>query len=149
LPWAIALGAAFGASGWTMPTPVDTLLRMLGDAATPVSLFAIGAVLYVSGQHATTRTPLSQYLPVAAVKLLVHPLLIFSLCMAALQAAWIHAAQATALTLAAALPSASSVSMLAERYRADNGRVARIIMSATVLSFLSVSVLAGLIQDAF
>ena len=31
--------------------------------------------------------------------------------------------------LAAALPSASNVSLLAERYGADNGRVARIIMS--------------------
>ncbi len=41
------------------------------------------------------------------------------------------------VTLAAALPSASNVSMLAERYGADNGRVARIIMSSTVLAFVS------------
>ena len=32
------------------------------------------------------------------------------------------------LTLTAALPSASNVSLLAERYGADNGRIARIIM---------------------
>jgi malonate transporter and related proteins len=46
------------------------------------------------------------------------------------------------LTLAAALPSASNVSLLAERYGADNGRVARIIMSSTVLAFVSFSALA-------
>jgi predicted permease len=48
------------------------------------------------------------------------------------------------LTLAAALPSASNVSLLAERYGADNGRVARIIMSSTVLAFGSFSLLAWL-----
>ena len=46
------------------------------------------------------------------------------------------------LTLAAALPSASSVSLLAERYRADNGRIARIIVASTALSFVSFSLLA-------
>jgi malonate transporter and related proteins len=46
------------------------------------------------------------------------------------------------LTLAAALPSASSVSLLAERYGADNGRVARIIMASTALSFVTFSGLA-------
>ena len=37
--------------------------------------------------------------------------------------------QVTVLTLAAALPSASNVSLLAERYGADNGRIARIILA--------------------
>ena len=40
-------------------------------------------------------------------------------------------------TTVAALPSASNVSLLAERYQADNGRIARIIMTSTVLSFAS------------
>ncbi len=44
--------------------------------------------------------------------------------------------------LVAALPSASNVSLLAERFGADNGRVARIIMSSTVLAFASFSLLA-------
>jgi predicted permease len=48
------------------------------------------------------------------------------------------------LVLVAALPSASNVSLLAERYGADNGRVARIIMSSTVLAFVSFSAIAWL-----
>ena len=44
-----------------------------------------------------------------------------------------------ALTLTAALPSASNVSMLAERYGADNGRVARIIMASTAIAFVTFS----------
>jgi malonate transporter and related proteins len=44
--------------------------------------------------------------------------------------------------LAAALPSASNVSLLAERYGADNGRIARIILASTVLAFGSFAVVA-------
>ena len=54
--------------------------------------------------------------------------------------------QLTVLTLAAALPSASNVSLLAERYGADNGRVARIIMTSTVLAFVSFTALAWLFE---
>jgi predicted permease len=46
------------------------------------------------------------------------------------------------LVLAAALPSASNVSLLAERFGADNGRVARIIMVSTVLAFVSFTLIA-------
>jgi hypothetical protein len=64
---------------------------------------------------------------VAAIKLLVHPLLVFLLCAAARHAgAPLSPFEVTVLTLAAALPSASNVSLLAERYGADNGRIARI-----------------------
>ena len=46
------------------------------------------------------------------------------------------------LMLTAALPNASNVSLPAERYGADNGRVARIIMASTVLAFVSFTLLA-------
>jgi len=41
--------------------------------------------------------------------------------------------------LVAALPSASNVSMLAERFNADTGRIARIILLTTVLAFVTFS----------
>jgi malonate transporter and related proteins len=82
-------------------------------------------------------------LPVALVKLLLHPLLVFALGSAAVAlGAPLSQFQLTVLTLAAALPSASNVSLLAERYGADNGRIARIIMASTVLAFGSFSLLA-------
>jgi malonate transporter len=45
----------------------------------------------------------------------------------------------TVLVLVACLPSASNVAMLAERFGADTGRVARIILVSTALSFLTFS----------
>ena len=45
----------------------------------------------------------------------------------------------TVLLLTAALPSASNVSLLTERYGADSGRIARIILVSTSAAFLSFS----------
>jgi malonate transporter len=146
LPWAIALGALCSVLGWRWlgsGGPVARIIDMLADAASPVALFTIGAVLWRAGQHAHTRTPPALYLPVAAIKLFAHPLLVFVLAAAARQlGAPIGSFEVMVLTLAAALPSASNVSLLAERYGADNGRVARIILSSTAAAFVTFSLLA-------
>jgi malonate transporter and related proteins len=146
LPWSIGLGAAAASIDLSLPGPIAQIVKMLGDAATPVALFTIGAVLWRAGQHAHTRTPVGRYLPVALIKLFLHPALVLSTGLVAKAAGLeVSAHGLTVLVLMAALPSASNVSLLAERYQADNGRVARIIMASTVLSFGSFSLLATLL----
>lgn len=160
LPWAVALGAAFGALGLALPGPVDTIVRMLADAASPVALFTIGAVLWRSGQAARggaspadhgdesgerlpAAAPWASVAPVAAIKLLLHPLLVFVFGISAITlGAPLRPFDLMVITLVAALPSASNVSLLAERYRADNGRVARIILASTVCAFATFSLVA-------
>ena len=145
LPWAIALGAAFAAMHRELPGPIAQIVRMLGDSATPVALFTIGTVLWRAGQHVHTRTPVGRYLPVALIKLLVHPALLLAIGLAARAlGAPLSAFALMVLTLTAALPSASNASLLAERYGADNGRIARIIMASTVLAFATFSAAAWL-----
>ena len=79
----------------------------------------------------------------ALVKLLVHPLLVLSGGVVAnALGANISQFALLVLVLNAALPSASNVAILAERYGADNGRVTRIIMVSTALAFVSFSVIA-------
>lgn len=143
LPWAIALGATFGGFGLKLPTPIDDIVRMLGDTATPVALFTIGAVLWRARQHATVPTPPSAYVPIALIKLLVHPALVFGGALIA-NAIGSPLSQFALLVLVlnAALPSASNVAILAERYGADNGRITRIIMVSTVLAFATFSLIA-------
>ena len=143
LPWAIGLGAMFAASGFVLPGPLDQVIRMLGDAASPVALFTIGAVLWRAGQHSHTHTAPRDYLPVVAIKLLLHPLLVLGAGLA-LRAggADVPSFGLMVIVLVAALPSASNVSLLAERFGADNGRVARIIMATTVLSFATFTLFA-------
>jgi len=45
MPWSIALGALASALQFKLPVPVDKTIAMLADAASPVALFTIGAVL--------------------------------------------------------------------------------------------------------
>jgi predicted permease len=143
LPWAIALGALVAALNLTLPGPIANIIKTLGDAATPVALFTIGAVLWRAQQHAGARTPVSHYVPVALVKLLVHPLLMVSGGVIANAAgATVSSFGLLVLVLNAALPSASNVAILAERYGADNGRITRIIMVSTALAFVTFSVIA-------
>jgi hypothetical protein len=143
LPWAIVLGAVSAAAGLEPLAPIAQIVRMLGDSATPVALFTIGSVLSRAGRHAHARTPVGRYLPVALLKLVLHPALVFGLGTAAIAlGAPLPRFGLMVLTLVAALPSASNVSVLAERYGADNGRVTRIIMASTVLAFASFSALA-------
>jgi predicted permease len=143
LPSAIALGMVFSAFQLRLPGPLETIVKMLGDAATPVALFTIGTVLWRAGQHVHSRTPLGQFLPLALAKLLVHPLLVMALGVAAIRlGAPLSGDVLKVIVLAAALPSASAVSLLAERYGADNGRITRIIVSSTVMAFVSFSLLA-------
>ena len=143
MPWAIALGATFSAMGWQLWGPADAVVKMLADAASPVALFTIGAVLWRAGRHAHTRTPVRRYAPIAAVKLLLHPLLVLALGLG-VRALGLPLPDFAlmAIVLVAALPSASNVAMLAERYGADTGRVARIIMSSTVAAFASFTAVA-------
>ena len=150
MPWAILLGAVSSALGAGLPMALAQTIGMLADAASPVALFTIGAVLARSysltaiGQMPTL--PMKLYLPAAFIKLVLHPLLVLLLGSAAIQAGVPLAKHAlTVMVLVAALPSASNVAMLAERFEGDSGRIARIILVTTAVSFLTFSATVGLL----
>jgi hypothetical protein len=140
LPWAIILGTVSAATQVGLPGPVQKTVWLLADAASPVALFAIGAVLARAQIQANHPMPLSDYLPVVLVKLLLHPLLVLVVGLAATQLGVpLDPFALTVMVLVAALPSASNVSLLAERLGADNGRIARIILVTTVVAFFTFS----------
>jgi malonate transporter len=140
MPWAILLGALASAVRFQLPEPVEKTVWLLADAASPVALFTIGAVLARSQIQSSHPMPLSDYLPVALMKLLLHPLLVLGVGTAAIQLGVpLQPFALTVMVLVSALPSASNVSLLAERLGADNGRIARIILVTTAAAFLSFS----------
>jgi malonate transporter len=140
MPWAILLGALASAVQFTLPGPVEKTVWLLADAASPVALFTIGAVLARSQIQANHPMPLADYLPVALMKLLLHPVLVGVVGMAAIQLGVpLSPFSLTVMVLVAALPSASNVSLLAERLGADNGRIARIILVSTAAAFFTFS----------
>ena len=154
MPWSIALGGLASWGHWHVPAPIGKIVNMLADAASPVALFTIGAVLWrarvAARSEARSASALRagpaqgelalqlQALPVAAIKLLVHPLLVLGMGLVArMLGLAISDFELTVLVLTAALPSASNVTLLTERYGADTGRVARIILVSTTLAFLT------------
>jgi malonate transporter and related proteins len=76
MPWAILLGALASYLQFSLPAPVEKTVWLLADAASPVALFTIGAVLARSQIQSSHPMPLSDYLPVALMKLVLHPLLV-------------------------------------------------------------------------
>jgi malonate transporter len=147
LPWAIVLGGLSSAFAVSLPMPIMATVGLLADAASPVALFTIGAILARSQMNATHKTPLGDYLPVTFIKLVIHPLLVGSLGLAAIAAGLpLDRFALTVVVLVAALPSASNVAILAERFGADNGRIARIILLSTVLAFFSFSAAVALLK---
>ncbi len=151
LPWAIALGCLAGWVDLDLPTPVQTTIEMLAQAASPAALFTIGAVLARAQMTPRPRTPGrgagADIGWLSALKLLAHPLAMWTVGTAAIAAGLGLAPVALAvLVLTAALPSAANISVLAERFGADNGRIARVILVSTVLSFGTFTAAAGLLR---
>ncbi|HJU99523.1 MAG TPA: AEC family transporter [Burkholderiaceae bacterium] len=148
LPWAIALGALASAAGLVLPGPLLRTVGLLADAASPVALFTMGAVLARSQMGSAAVTHWRDYVPVAFKKLLLHPLLMLGLGLGARALGVPLERQALAvIVLVACLPSASNVAILAERFGADTGRIARIILVSTALSFFSFSAAVALARQ--
>ena len=144
MPWSILLGALASALQLVLPKPLEQTLGLLADAASPVALFTIGAVLARSHMMAQTgeahAVPWREVVPVVALKLLLHPLLVLLVGAGAIQMGVpLDRFALTVMVLLAALPSASNVALLAERFGADNGRIARIILLSTALAFFTFS----------
>ena len=78
MPWSIALGALASALQWRLPGPLDKTVAMLADAASPVALFTIGAVLARSQMNQHDKVAVRDYVPIALAKLLLHPLLVWA-----------------------------------------------------------------------
>jgi predicted permease len=165
MPWAILLGTAFSAMNLELIGPLAKTVELLGNAASPAALFTIGAVMARSamlhtptdidfpdtGPHTeqlnSKQMPIQKvsaasrdFWAIALLKLILHPLLVLLVGGSAIQLGLPLSHMAlTVIVLVAALPSASNVALLAERFDADTARIARIILVSTTLAFLSFS----------
>ena len=127
----MVLGLAWGAAGWSMPVPAAEFLTLLGAAATPCALFAIGASL--AGRRAE-RVGVAVWLSFA--KLVLHPAAV------AVAALWIFTVDryaAGVMIAAASLPVAGNVFILAQHYGVAPQRVSAAILISTLVSVASVT----------
>ena len=133
----VVLGLAWGGSGWTLPGPVNEFLSMLGAAATPCALFAIGASLAGRGAE---RFGVALWLSFA--KLVLHPT---AVAVAALVIFPVDRYSAGVMIAAAALPVAGNVFILAQHYGVAPMRVSTAILISTMASVLTVTAVIALV----
>ena len=127
----ICAGLAWSTTGWAIPAPVGEFLSILGAAATPGALFAIGASLAFKSAE---RLSVAGWLSFA--KLVLHPA---GVAIAALLVFPVDRFAAGVMISAAALPVAGNVYILAQHYGVAPTRVSASILVSTIASVVTVS----------
>lgn len=123
-------GLAWALVHLPMPGPLEEFMKILGGAATPGALFAIGASL--AGRSAERLGPA---LWLSAAKLVLHPL---AVAIAAFLIFPVEPFAAGVMVAAAALPVAGNVYILAAHFGVAPQRVSTAILISTAVSILSI-----------
>ncbi|MDP2578978.1 AEC family transporter [Shimia thalassica] len=132
---AISAGLIWSALELPIPDPMNDFLAILGGAATPGALFAIGASL---ASKSAERAQIALWL--SFCKLILHPIFV------AIGVLWlfpIDTYSAGVVISAAALPVAGNVYMLAQHYNVAPHRASAAILFSTALSIATVSVIVA------
>lgn len=131
---ATALGVGAAWADYLPPVPVVRLLDMLGGAAAPCALFAMGVTLAL---RPLTRVP-AELGAIVTLKLIVHPIVCYVVLglIGDFPPVWTWSA-----VLLAALPTATNVFVIAQQYDVWVQRASTSILVTTVLSVLSLTAL--------
>ena len=128
----ITLGLTWAATGFPLPAVVNDFVTILGAAATPGALFAIGASL---ASKSAERMNVAVWLSFA--KLVLHPA---AVAVAALVIFPVATFPAAVMIAAASLPVAGNIFILAQHYGVAPHRVSASILVSTTASVVTVSV---------
>ncbi len=133
----IAIGLIWSSYRLPVPQPADEFLSLLGAAATPGALFAIGASLATKSAERLTVA-----LWISSFKLFVHPA---AIAIAALLIWPVDPFDASVMIAAAALPVAGNVYILAQHYNVAPQRVSASILISTIGSVVTVAAVITLL----
>ncbi|WP_417514379.1 AEC family transporter [Minwuia sp.] len=128
------IGAAWGLLRLPLPGPVDRFGDLLGSAAGPCALFALGGSLY-GRPIAEGRGEVAF---ASAMKLFIHPALA---AVAAFMLLDLPAEIAVLVVAVAALPTGANIFVLATQYDAAIARASTVVLVTTGLAVASVSAL--------
>lgn len=132
---AITLGLLWSGLTIPIPDPLNDFLAILGGAATPGALFAIGASLATKSAE---RLSIAGWL--SFCKLVLHPAFV---AFGALVLFHVDPYKAGVIIAAAALPVAGNVYILAQHYGVAPQRVSAAILVSTAISIVTVSLVIG------
>ncbi|MEM1235830.1 MAG: AEC family transporter [Pseudomonadota bacterium] len=131
----MALGLTWATTGLPIPGPAEEFLQILGSAATPAALFAIGASLATKSANKLAITGYLSFLKLVATPAAV--------AFAALVIFPVEPYAAGVMIAASALPVAGNVFILAQHYGVAPTRVSASILISTAVSVVTVSLVIG------
>jgi hypothetical protein len=120
------IGLAWAIAGLPIPAPLAAYLNIIAGALTPCALFAIGLGLSVEG----LRSNLTASAALAAVKLVIMPLIVYGLCVVS----GLNPLYTVAAVVCAAVPTAKTVYVLSHEYKIEEPLVAATVSITTMLS---------------
>jgi len=132
---AMVLGLAWASTGLGLPAPVNDTLTLLGAAATPGAVFALGASL---ADKRVERLGIVSWLTI--VKLGLHPAVVALFALVVFQ---LDPVASAVLIAAAGLPVAGNVFILAQHYNAGPARVSATILVSTLVSMATIPVIVA------
>ncbi|MEO5764111.1 MAG: AEC family transporter [Casimicrobiaceae bacterium] len=132
----ILLGTAFGFTGLALPGFVDQTMQLLGNAAIPLSLVALGMGLAGFGAAAGWRESAAM----ALIKLLVHPVAVY----AAARLLALPPLETAAIVMLAALPVGANVYLMSRQFNVLAGPVASAIVLTTALAAVTTPIVLTL-----
>lgn len=136
---AVALGALFSLSGLQMPEVAEQFFVLLGSAAAPCALFALGSSL----DQDRAEFLQFQIIAISFVKLIIHPFLIW---FAMFHLFTVDQIWAQSAVIAAAMPVAVTVYILAQQYNTYTGRTAASILISTIISVATLTIVLNQIS---
>jgi malonate transporter len=134
LPLSIAAGIAWSGLALPLPTPVEKWIDLLGAAASPCALFAIG--LFLSDK--SVRRGLAEAGLATLIKLLLQPLLAAVVLPHFID---LKSVAGQAALVMAALPTAANAFVLAKQFNVQVEQNTASVLLSTAFSVLTVSAL--------
>jgi predicted permease len=131
---ACVIGMAMSGIGLSFPVPALKFLDLLGTAAAPCALFAMG--LFLVGQ--SVRRGAGEVGWLTVVKLIVHPLVTWLFAKYVIP---LPALEEAVAVLMAALPTGGLIFVLAQRYGVYVQRATAAILVTTIFSIVTVSLI--------
>lgn len=129
-----ALGTLVPLAGLGIPVPIESFLKLLGGAASPCALVALG--LFLAAERKTIDRDIGSTALLVGFKLVLQPTVAWVLASGVfgLSPLLTHAA-----VLLAALPTGTGPFMLAELYGREADVTSNVVLVSTVASILTVS----------
>jgi predicted permease len=133
----ILAGAAYGAVGPPLPGVIDQTMQMVGQAAVPLSLIALGMGLAEFGVRAEWRPSVA----IALLKLIGQPIVVYALAVALA----LPAAETAAIVMLAALPVGANVYLMSRQFGVLGSAIASAIVLTTAIAAVTMPLALTLI----